>query len=355
MVAALGWTAVQVDTAGAAPAPKQAARQSAVVPAAAALPTNVQIFYYPWYGNPAFNGSYRHWQQGGHTPPNDVGSNFYPVAGAYDSGDYNGAVTKQMQEIAQADVGVIVYSWWGQGSYEDNHLAGVMNIAAKYGIKVAFHIEPYTGRTAASVISDIKYIDAKYGSSPAFFRDSAHGNRPVFYVFDSLNISNWSALSQIDASNIVMAQTTDTSKVAYFGGMYTYDAIAGQTAPGWAQASAYCKAHGLIWAPSVGPGFINGRAVPGSTANVSRSNGATYDKEWNNALGTSTGGLPTYVSITSFNEWHEGTEIEPATSTPPAGYGYLTFSGAYGLTGTAAQTAYLTRTAYWVNKFESML
>jgi hypothetical protein len=52
-------------------------------------------------------------------------------------------------------------------------------------------------------------------------------------------------------------QTTDTSKVAYFGGMYTCDAIAGAAAPGWAQASAYCKQHGLIWAPSAGPGFIN--------------------------------------------------------------------------------------------------
>jgi hypothetical protein len=138
--------------------------------------------------------------------------------------------------------------------------------------------------------------------------------------------------------------------------MYTYDAIAGATAPGWAQASAYCKQHGLIWAPSVGPGFINNRAVPGSTTPpLDRHNGATYDTEWQNALGTSTGGLPTWVTITSFNEWHEGSQIEPATSTPPSGFGYLTFTGAYGLTGGAAQTAYLNRTAHWVNQFESML
>ncbi len=38
--------------------------------------------------------------------------------------------------------------------------------------------------------------------------------------------------------------------------------------------------------------------------------------------------MPTWVSITSFNEWHEGTMIEPATNTPPSGYGYQTFAGA---------------------------
>jgi Glycosyl hydrolase family 99/Carbohydrate binding module (family 6)/F5/8 type C domain/Abnormal spindle-like microcephaly-assoc'd, ASPM-SPD-2-Hydin len=358
LLATFGWALTRAQPAGAELAGTQpAGMQQTVRPqATAALPANVQIFYYPWWGNPSFYGSWRHWQQGGHTPPDDIGSNFYPVLGPYDSGDYNGAVAQQMQWLRQADVGVIIYSWWGQGSYEDQHVAGIMNVAAQYGIKVAFHIEPYSGRTAASVVSDINYIDSTYGSSPAFYRDPQHGNKPVFYIFDSLAISDWSPLAQVDQSNIILAQTTDTSKVAYFGGMYTYDAIAGDTAPGWAQASAYCKQHGLIWAPSVGPGFDNTRAVPGSTTpTLDRNNGATYDTEWNNALGTSTGGLPTWVTITSFNEWHEGTEIEPATSTPPSGYGYLTFDGAYGQTGTAAETAYLNRTAYWVNQFESLL
>jgi hypothetical protein len=160
------------------------------------------------------------------------------------------AGARQMRWIRQAGVGVIVYSWWGQGSYEDQHVVGIMSVAAQYGIKVAFHIEPYSGRNAASVVSDVNYIDSTYGGSPAFYRDPQHGNKPVFYVFDS---------------------------------------------------------------------------------------------------------PPTWVTITSFNEWHEGSQIEPATSTPPSGYGYLTFDGAYGQTGAAAETAYLNRTAYWVNRFESLL
>ena len=58
------------------------------------------------------------------------------------------------------------------------------------------------------------------------------------------------------------------------------------------------------------------------------------------------------MSITSFNEWHEGSTIEPARSTPPAGFNYQTYSGAYGRTGASAETAYLDRTAYWAAEFE---
>jgi hypothetical protein len=347
LLAALGLTALAVG-------PAANAQQAVATPAASALSTNVQFFFYPWYGSPTVAGSYRHWQQGGHTPPDDIGSNYYPVNGAYDSGDLNGAVAQQMAWIQESGVGVIVYSWWGQGSYEDGLAAGVLSEAAKYGIKVDWHIEPYTGRTAASVVSDINYINSKYGASPAFFRDPTHGNKAPFYIFDSLDITDWSALDQVTGSNLVLAQTTDTSKVAHFNGMYTYDAIAANTAGGWAGVGAYCASHNMVWAPSIGPGYLDDRAVPGNTTpTLDRANGATYDHEWTNAITPSIGGSPNWVSITSFNEWHEGSQVEPATSNPPAGFGYLTYQGAYGTSGTASQTAYLDRTRYWVSQFDS--
>jgi hypothetical protein len=349
LLAAAGAAGVPGPTAQAAPPTQATVPARAPVQALAAPASNVHIFYYSWYGNPAVNGAYRHWQQGNHTPPQDIGANFYPTLGAYDSGDV-ATINQHMAWISQAGVGVIVYSWWGQGSYEDNLAARTLTAAAQYGIKVAWHLEPYAGRTAASTVADINYINSRYGSSPAFYRDAAHGNRAAFYVFESLRITDWSALAQVRANNIVLAQTTDTSKVANFGGMYTYDGIAGATAPGWANAAAYCRANGLVWAPSVAPGYLDDRAVPGNTTpTLNRDNGAAYDRQWSNALGTPT--PPDWVSITSFNEWHEGSTIEPASSTPPAGHGYLTYSGAYGLTGVAAQNAYLDRTRYWAERF----
>src|SRR5688500_18960946 len=127
-----------------------AATGTAPAVAAPGLASDVHIFYYSWYGSPAVNGSYRHWQQGGFTPPQSVGANFYPALGAYDTGDYAGAVTRHLEWIARSGVGVIVFSWWGRDSYEDRLAQGVLDTANRFGIKVAWHLEPYAGRTAAS-------------------------------------------------------------------------------------------------------------------------------------------------------------------------------------------------------------
>ena len=311
----------------------------------------VQAFYYPWYGNPTFSQHWKHWEEIGFHPPNDISSNYFPVLGAYDSGDFDGAVDTQMAEIAAAGIGVIVYSWWGPGSDTDQLVTRTMDVAARHGLKVAWHIEPYGGRDAASVVRDIVYIDTRYGRHAAFFRDPQHGGRGVYYIYNSLLTLDWSALAATRGRALVLAQTTDTSQVSAFDGMYTY-AIAADVGRGWFQASEYARSHHLIWAPSIGPGYLDDRAVPGNTTPTSdRDNGATYDGEWQLALAPAMG-EPTWITITSFNEWHEGSQIEAASSAPPRGPGYTTYDHAYGLTGTSAEHAYLDRTRIWVDQFD---
>ena len=73
-------------------------------------------------------------------------------------------------------------------------------------------------------------------------------------------------------------------------------------------------------------------------------NRSERDRMWAGALRA----RPDLVTITSYNEWHEGTQIEAARR---VGGRYLSYDGAWGLTGRAAAGAYLARTAYWAKAY----
>lgn len=62
------------------------------------------------------------------------------------------------------------------------------------------------------------------------------------------------------------------------------------------------------------------------------------------------------IRITSWNEWREGTRIEPAKpcTFPSDGYYSPGYEGAYGKSGLAAQTAYMVRTAELSREFRSL-
>jgi hypothetical protein len=305
--------------------------------AADSPPPTVSIFYYPWYGTPALDGSYVHWSQNGHNPPDDIAAAYYPAQGVYSSSDRH-VVGKQMAEIRGAGVDQIVVSWWGRGSPEDHRLPLVAAAARRHGLLVAVHIEPYAGRTVTSVVGDVGYLEGL--GIKTFF---------VYEPFDQ-PISDWAAAkAQLDAGGATLYAETPlagAAAAAGFEGVYTYDIVTF----GGRMFRRFCdEAHRehLVCLPSVGPGYDARRATPDQRVKP-RRDGYTYDAMWRAAISAA----PDGITITSFNEWHEGTQIEPAA--PPmnhGGYRYGTYDGAWGLHGAAAENAYLARTAYWTHVF----
>ena len=306
------------------------------VDAEGAAPVRVAIFYYPWYGTPAYDGAYQHWQQRGHRPPASIASAFYPARGPYSSSD-PGVVKAQMAQISAAGIDQVIVSWWGRDSAEDRRLPAVVLAARGRGLDVAAHVEPYGGRTPATVAEDIAYL-RRLGIAD-FYLYGAQGTP----------MAEWKELNDsLDSDVRVLLQTVYAGEAAAggFDGLYPYDVLVHHGGK-LGRICDQARKRGLLCAPSVGPGYDARRAVADERVKA-RRRGATYDSMWRAALAA----RPDIVTITSFNEWHEGTQIEPARPhVGPRGGRYDGYDGAYGLRGRAAQGAYLARTAYWSAKF----
>jgi glycoprotein endo-alpha-1,2-mannosidase len=313
----------------------------------------VAAFYYPWYGSQDFDGRWIHWDQNNNLPPDNIGTDFYPQLGPYSSMDPV-VVAQHFAWLRQAGVGIIVTSWWGQGSLEDQAVPLLLDTGETYGIKVAFHIENYDGRTASSLVDDIKYLYSQYGDHPAFFRTNATSRwspevRPkgLFYLWASIAPNpNFSAVAPdywrealdtihaLPGGGIVLSDNSGSEWVfsGHFDGLYSY---------GGDEETRYAWARGLppgAWyVPGVNPGFASRRIDYPPGIDVPRQDGTAYNNRWEWLLGI--GLEPELVTITTFNEWHEGTQIEPAApgvidrsgnpyldyeSLPPDGYLSLT-------------------------------
>jgi hypothetical protein len=202
------------------------------------------------------------------------------------------------------------------------------------------HVEPYEGRTVQGVEDAIAHL-----------RDLGV---TTFFVYRPSDqpIEEWAAMNDRLEGVRVLAQTALVGQAAagHFDGVYTYDILV----YGGNELGKLCReAHAvhLLCAPSVGPGFDARRSEHLATTKPRRA-GATYDHMWRAAIASHAD----RVTITSFNEWHEGTQIEPAA---PAGrhgsYRYLGYDGAWGLKGVPAESAYLSRTAFWAQQFRASL
>ena len=170
----------------------------------------------------------------------------------------------------------------------------------------------------------------------------------TFYVYRALDlpIADWAAASSSlhVGGSMLFAQTAlaGAAAAAGFDGVYTYDIVT-YGGDKFSRLCSEARAQHLACAPSVGPGY-DARRGSGDPRVKPRRNGATYDSMWRSALAAKAD----RVTITSFNEWHEGTQVEPADLPKRRDrYRYFSYDGAWGMHGVAAEGAYLTRTRYW--------
>lgn len=309
---------------------------------------NIHTFYYSWFGNPETDGAYNNWNHqiiphwvdstwndmGNYPGGDDMGANFYPELGCYSSNDPE-VIAMHMEQIRAAGIGVIAFSWWGKESFSDKSVHTYLDIADKYGLKIAFHIEPIY-KTVDEFKAHLEYLTTNYTSHPAYYK---HDARPFYYLYNSykLNYRDWQTMLNPDSATTIRNTPLDGvfislwtlrldgefTVVSGFDGFYTYFGtdgfVHGSTTANWQDMSAFAKENKLIFVPCVAPGYIDTRIRPWNEKNMrNRNQGKYYETMFNKAIDAN----PDFIGITSFNEWHEGTQIEPAIPKTIPGYTY---------------------------------
>ncbi|XP_072534915.1 glycoprotein endo-alpha-1,2-mannosidase-like protein [Salminus brasiliensis] len=345
---------------------------------------DVHIFYHMWYGTPQLDERYLHWDhilvphwdpkiaasypRGRHLPPEDIASSFYPELGPYSSRDPE-VLESHMEQIGATAAGVLVVSWYPPGLADDHGeptedlVPSILDAAIRHGLKVTFHIQPYKGRTDHSVHDNIKYIVDRYGDHGAFYRFTTSNGKalPLFYIYDSYLTppEGWAELLTATGSHSLRGTQYDGVFIALiveerhkhdilaggFDGMYTYFASNGfsygSSHQNWKGIKVFCDGNNLLFVPSVGPGYIDTSIRPWNNHNTrNRVNGRYYETALQAALNV----RPEIVTITSFNEWHEGTQIERAVPKKTVTRLYLDYQP-------HEPDLYLELTRRWVEQF----
>lgn len=309
---------------------------------------HLHTFYYNWYENPEHDGQYAHWNHqilphwtdttwnhaGNYPGKDDIGANFYPELGCYSSSD-TATIKQHMEWIRESGAGVLAITWWGKGTDGDLAIPTYLDLATRYGLKVAIHMEPFY-HTAAEFREQLEYVVTQYGQHPGLY---TYADKPFYYVYDSYKLSNaewqkvFSAEGELSVRNTpldgtfiglwVQKDDGDSIQASGFDGYYTYFAsegfVYGSTPSNWPEMAEFARQHQLISIPCVGPGYIDTRIRPWNAENTkSRENGEYYEKMFASAMTNH----PEIIGITSFNEWHEGTQIEPAVPKSTGDYRY---------------------------------
>jgi glycoprotein endo-alpha-1,2-mannosidase len=335
------------------------------------MPLTSFCFYYNWYGNVENNEKDIHWahpvmkQSANDTITkgyifggDDIACNYFPQLGAYSCTDPE-IIETHMKMMSEALIDVIVLTWWNVHDFGSQSVSMIMNKAAKHEIEVCFHIEPFSGRNAETTRKNIQEIIDTYGNHPAFYKMNG---KPLFMIYDSYltPAEEWKSLllpeGEISIRNTpydavmvglwVKAGEEDFFANSGFDGFYTYFGATGftygSTPSNWSYLQKWADRNNKLFIPSVAPGYIDTRVRPWNAQTTrNRENGKYYDKMFENAIHAGV----KCIGITSFNEWHEGTQIEPAVPHPSEAFDYIDYSP-------LEPDYYLKRTAYWIEQWK---
>lgn len=259
----------------------------------------------------------------------------------YNSDD-TGIIRNHVQQGLNHGIDGFVVAWQAPGNRTDVNFRQLLAASAGTNFRSTIHFEtnsPAVGNMG-DIVNALKYFISEYGGHPNILR---HQGKPVIFFTDMDRVLRrpepastveaveaWREIRrQVDPENrtIWIDEGVSLAYLDVFDGHYLIN-IAWASAPyysshtKWRQGiDQYNIAHGTakLWIATAAPGwndtascgnprcptYRTGKLVP---TIVDRRNGLHYAETFEAAMNS----LPDWILVTSFNEWCEGTQIEPS-------------------------------------------
>ncbi|XP_062559118.1 glycoprotein endo-alpha-1,2-mannosidase [Armigeres subalbatus] len=315
-----------------------------------ALNQNIQIFYYApvaWYRShptvPSDRVVSRITENGSAVSfrPNDdqiINVAFYPKRKLYNTTET--IIREHFNDIQNCGIGVVVLVWYP--SFHEGLLRAIFKTAAIYNLKIAIEFREYPERTIESIRNNIKYFIDLFGkdedgSTLSYFKVmSKQRDLPIFYIRKAYQISDaeWMRLllrngiltirgTMYDAIVLAHISTKEHKSIVRrggFDGFYTYLPSNGanyvSTWKNWSQLKKFADTYHLMFVPTIGPGYYDRKKYSRNANQIHgipnikryRSNGQYFDVAWRTALKNNA----QIITINSYNNWVDGTQIEAA-------------------------------------------
>lgn len=274
--------------------------------------------YFPWYDLDL-------WGQG---VTRDVPTVFY-------NSDHLSTIQRHISWAQQAGLDGFAVHWFQAGDRTDSNLRQVLaQSPAGFRSTITFLTHILPGANRAMVVDSLKYVGG-YGDHPNFLR--LNGKPVIFFAdMDRLPLEGavsavaaWRSIrAEVDPANnaIWIAEGLDPSYLSIFDGLYIYkiDHACCPTAytrasawAGWVRSWEKKTRQTKLWVGTIQPGWDDTRSagrpdlrVPSPAFARDRKDGLYYQNTFNAAMRSK----PDLIIVHSFNEWIEGSQIEPGAA-----------------------------------------
>ncbi|MEZ4708897.1 MAG: endo-1,3-alpha-glucanase family glycosylhydrolase [Caldilineaceae bacterium] len=237
-----------------------------------------------------------------------------------------GVMGRHIDEAKRAGIDALVVAWYGpngDSNQTEPNLAAMLDEAAARNFKIAILFEtdsPFLGSSGA-VTGALQHALSVHANHPAYLRVDG---RPVIFFWrpHMYGVDTWRDMrAQVDPSfgSIWISEGVDTSYLSVFDGHHLYSNtwnppadLSGVNAKFANQVQGVRQQTGAakFWVATVMPGYNDVRIRPGGGFAADREGGAYFERAWQAAIASQ----PNWIVINSFNEWPEGSYIEPSAA-----------------------------------------